>query len=148
MTVVARAGATAVLAVALAACSAIPLPPAIAGPPIVSGTVLDANGLPVVGARVHMSITDVTDTQTIGPVSETVFDATTTTDGAGRFLFSGQPSAALLEYAGGGGAVTFEIDATSPTSGAVGRSLVERRLNGGTWDGAAPDADVLLGAAP
>ena len=144
---VARAGALVVLAGALAGCSAIPLPPQLAGPPIVEGRVLDANGLPVVGARVRMSITDVTDTQTIGPVTETVFDATTTTDGAGRFLFTGQPSADLLEFAGGGGAVTFEIEATSPTTGAVGRSLIERRLDGGTWDGAAPNADVLLPAA-
>ena len=139
MTVAVRLVSVALAAGAIVTgCSAIPVPPAIAGPPIVSGTVLDGTGLPVVGASVRLSVTNE------GALRPTVFEATTTTDGAGRYVFNGEPSPDLLAFAGGGGAVTFDIEATSPSTGVVGRSLVERRLAGSTWDGAPPTADVVL----
>ena len=141
-----RLASAVLVAGVIAGCSGIPLPAGLAGPAIVEGTVVDGNGLPIAGARVRLSLIDAQDAQPIGPIARTLLDATTTTDAAGRFTFYGQPSVDLVEYAGVGGTVTLDVEAVAPRDGAVGRTQVERRLDGATWAGGPPRSDVTVEA--
>ena len=132
----------AVIALATVACTAVPVPEAIAGPTIVEGILLDHEGAPLPAAEVILDVRVATNLA--GDLVETLYEVTTTTDPSGRFVFRGSPPPDVLAHIGRDGSVDFDLLGIDARTGGVATWSFPREIVGATWSDAAPTVQLRV----